>query len=312
MPNVETIAHDESGAIEEARSEVAACERRRPDVVALAELASLARFIEPELLRAIRLELGERAAGSTRMTVASESAVWFSPFVASRGADGITFLPEYCHVLRPRLAAHRLLLEDTRRVVEECHKSAPDVLQWEERIVYLALTGRLDELENEIVRGIKSISQGTRPPLVNWILEMGPRLPQEVSNNALLNKLHSLAAGLSLRRTPTGAGSKGLILDFSSLPTRELGSASREQLRDRGRTASHCRNSSARLGAGGNRYSDTQGIDYRPTPCCIPRRICGSQRLQGSRADSDGGWPRLRTRSGLFPAPPVSYDLHQL
>jgi hypothetical protein len=212
--------------IEAARAQLSVCERRMPEVAALATVASLARSIEPELLRALRVGLGSRIF-ERRISVSAESALWFSNFVESRGADAITLLPESLRVLRPRLAINLELLEHARAIVADCHRSAPEVLQWEERIVYLALTGKTSLMEDEVMRGLRSISSGTRRPLVNWISDMWLRLPPEASSNLLIGKLHQVASGLTRRRTrgqPGQESSAGdLILDFSSFPTRELG-----------------------------------------------------------------------------------------
>jgi tetratricopeptide (TPR) repeat protein len=192
----------------------------------LARVASLARSVEPELLRALRLGLGARISG-TRLSVSAESALWFSNFVESRGADAITLRPEVLYVLRPELANDPQLLQGARTIVEDCHKSAPDVLQWEERIVYLALTGQTALLEQEIWRGLRSVSQGTRQPLVNWISDMWLRLPPEATSNPVLGKLYQYNTGLLRRKSQSASGGESsvtdLLLDFSSFPTRELG-----------------------------------------------------------------------------------------
>ncbi len=216
----------DANLIEAARSELAVYSRRTPEVVALASVASLARAVEPELLRALRVGLGTRISG-TRLSVSAESTLWFSDLVESRGADAITLRPEVLYVLRPKLATDRQLLEDARTIVEDCHKSAPDVLQWEERIVYLALTGRTAMLEEETWRGLRSVSQGMRQPLVNWISDMWLRLPSEATSNPVLNKLYQYNSGLLRRKPQTASGGEtsatDSLLDFSSFPTRELG-----------------------------------------------------------------------------------------
>lgn len=64
----------------------------------LAMLASLARRVEPQLLRALRLELApERRA-------ADEADLWFSPIVETAAATGLVFDPEVLPVLQRRLA----------------------------------------------------------------------------------------------------------------------------------------------------------------------------------------------------------------
>ena len=57
-----------------------------PDALRLGELVSLAARIEPELLRAVRLEL-------TPFDAAAEADLWFSPLVETRTADWIALVP---------------------------------------------------------------------------------------------------------------------------------------------------------------------------------------------------------------------------
>ena len=85
-------------------------EGARPDLIILAMLASLAKKIEPELLRALRLSLSDQFSADKRPTVGTEAALWFSPFVESRGPDGITLLPEFSELLRERLKSDSSLL----------------------------------------------------------------------------------------------------------------------------------------------------------------------------------------------------------
>lgn len=207
-----------------ARSELELWESLRPELAALATVASLARFIEPELLRSLRLDLGETILGK-RISVSAESALWFSSFVESRGAEAITLLPEALQVLRPRLKNNPQLLEDARAIIKKAHAASPDVLQWEENIVYLALTDQTSLLEDEVRRGLHSVSQEARQPLVNWINDMWLRLPPEATSNSLIGKLKLMASGLVRRKMVGSGGSSAtdLILDFSNFPTRELG-----------------------------------------------------------------------------------------
>jgi hypothetical protein len=231
MPPIGTATESQRIATLDAiEGALAEWEQRRPDAFALATVASLARSIESELLRALRVEL-KLSAGGVPVTVSAESGIWFSDFVESRGADGITLLPEVLQALRPRLKEDPTLLKDARRIIEVAHESAPEVLRWEERLVYLALTGEASLLEQEALRGVRSISKGTRQLLVTWIDEMWPRLPVEATSNVLMGKLRQLATGLMRRRMPNHAGipsePEDLILDFSSIPTREIGIALR-------------------------------------------------------------------------------------
>lgn len=123
--------------LEDAKKEIEFYENSTPDVVSLALLASPARKIEPELLRRLRLELADHFPIEEKPHVGTESALWFSKLVESRGADSITLLPEVLHLLRRRLKEkHEALLEKIRRIILECHRSVPPVIAWEEDLIY--------------------------------------------------------------------------------------------------------------------------------------------------------------------------------
>jgi len=77
-----------------------------------------------------------------------------------------------------------ILDEKARDIIADCHKSAPEVLQWEEKIVYLALKEDTVALEAEARRGIRSIRSFRRLPLANWITEMWLRLPPAATGTA--------------------------------------------------------------------------------------------------------------------------------
>ncbi len=207
-------------------AELADYEQGRPDILALAIVASLARSIEPELLRSLRVELRLNA-GNLPVTVSAESGLWSSSLVESRGSDRITLLPEASQLLRTRLQADPPLLEAARKIIEAAHRGSPQVLQWEERLVYLGLTERVADLHEQVLRGIASLRDGTRLPLSNWIAEMWPRLPREAAIHPLMGKLRQMATGMTLRRSfaERPADSVGLnwLIDFSTIKRRSLG-----------------------------------------------------------------------------------------
>ena len=109
------------------------------DVADLATLASLARRIEPELLRALRRRLADRVAAS--LSSRTESKLWFHPMVETRGPEAITLLPEYTRALNNRLALDPQLLEDAYAITSEIHATSSPILQWEERLLYLLVRG---------------------------------------------------------------------------------------------------------------------------------------------------------------------------
>ncbi len=88
---------------------VARVSEQAPDVVALAELASLAARIEPVLLRRLRLELLPSA------TTATEADLWSSPVVEAVSRDGIALDPDCARVLRQRVSKSPLLANPNSR-----------------------------------------------------------------------------------------------------------------------------------------------------------------------------------------------------
>ncbi len=200
----------------------------RPDVVTLAMLASLARRIEPELLRALRLALSDRFSAELRPTVATEATLWFSPFIESRGPDNITLLPEFSQLLRERLRADQGLLDAARKVVEDCHQLVSPVIRWEEELVYLSLKENMAEpehkrvFEQNIWRVVKAISKNDRPALDEWIVEMGNRLPEAANLNPLFSRLRNISTARIIRHDSRFSKSSTSLdlaeLDFSNVP----------------------------------------------------------------------------------------------
>ena len=181
-------------------------ERARPDVVRLARVASLARKIEPELLRALRLALADRFDGESRPHAGTESALWFSALIESRGPDSITLLSEFSRELQHQLKADSALLEAARAVIEELHRDLPAVLRWEEELVYVALTDTLTEIARQrrirhaAREALETISSNRRPGLEDRVREMWPRLPAPATRNSYLANVHHLCDVRALRR----------------------------------------------------------------------------------------------------------------
>ncbi len=204
-------------------------ERSRPDVVTLAMLASMARKIEPELLRALRFSLSNRFLADQRPTVGTEAALWFSSFIESRGSDGITLLPEFSKLLRERLRLDSSLLEATRKVIQECHEKSPPIICWEENLIYLSLSNSVVEgerkqlIDQEVWKVVKAISTDKRPGLEEWIVEIGDRLPVAASQDPLLSQLRNLSQIRILQRDTFASDISDFTqiakLDFSEVPT---------------------------------------------------------------------------------------------
>jgi internalin A len=194
-----------------ALEELRALETARPDVVALAMAASLARKIEPELLRAVRLGLADRLPTDSCPHAGTEAALWFSGLVESRGPDSITLLPEVSRELQGRLKSDSALFEAARAVIEDCHRAIAPVLRWEEELVYVALTPTLTDLSRQqrirdaARQALEAISASPRPGLEDRVREMWTRLPTPATINSYLANLHHLCDVRALRRRGGGS-----------------------------------------------------------------------------------------------------------
>ncbi len=161
--------------------------RFRPDIVALAKLASLARMIEPELLRLLRLEFGSRFGNGVRLSVSSESGLWFSPLIESRGVGGILLIPELAHLLRVELKNESPeLFEAVYGVIRKHHSVIPPVIRWEEELLYVHSSPSLTEPEREYRlrielgrMGAAIVSSGSEP-FRNWLKNAEQRFPNSL------------------------------------------------------------------------------------------------------------------------------------
>jgi len=109
--------------------------QRQPEACQLAKAVSLAARVEPEVLRAVRLQLPELDAGS-------EADVWFSPFVESANAVAMTFKADAAAALRRRLAREhdRNYISRIWSIINRIHEHASNPIRLIERLTWLALT----------------------------------------------------------------------------------------------------------------------------------------------------------------------------
>jgi hypothetical protein len=166
------IGHSVAGAI------VAREEEANPAVVELATLLSLSSRIEPELLRAVRL------AAAPQLHAGVEGDLWFSPLVASRGPDGITFYPEVTELLRRRLRdqVKRETVGQVWRVTQRLHRNLSPALALEERVAWHATVEAsmsTQAIENELSRALVTLIEEDRPGVARWVAQAWPRLPVE-------------------------------------------------------------------------------------------------------------------------------------
>jgi hypothetical protein len=160
----------------------------------LAALVSPAVFIEPELLRAMRLELMPLSGPET------EAAVWFGPFVRARNAAGIVLHRRAADVLRERLRVSwneqptiRPRLERACDIIAQVHRGQSSALRLEERLAWRVITGDLAGAERELKRALNAYAQGGRPGIASWAAQAWGRLPSQARNTPTGWRFHQLA-----------------------------------------------------------------------------------------------------------------------
>lgn len=161
-----------------------------PSAIALAETVSLAVRIEPQLLRKARLDLFPAADAGV------EADVWFSQIVESHVPSGIVLRPFAAHALRERLSQRPADLESAWRVVEGMHRGISPALLAEERLAYLSLAGRYDEMR-ELLRSVVATLLSPRgDSLASWAARAIERLPAAARTS---EEAQMLAFGACLR-----------------------------------------------------------------------------------------------------------------
>jgi hypothetical protein len=154
-----------------ARERVEDLRRSKPGAAELAMLASLAVRIEPELLRALRLQV------APHLDAGAEADLWFSSVVQARGVDGITFSADVAEALRESLRTDaRLPL--AWQVIEKCHETISPALRLEEKVAWLALSGSpAEDLEEALAPALVALVKEGRTGLAPWAARALPRLP---------------------------------------------------------------------------------------------------------------------------------------
>jgi type VI secretion system protein ImpC len=174
-------------------------ERLGATAAALAEAVSLAIRIEPQVLRKMRLELFPAADAGV------EADLWFSQVVESRAPSGIVLQPAATNLLRRRLGEKPALLEAAWRVIESLHRDISPAIFAEERLAYLALARKYNEMR-ELLRSVVATLVSPRGgELAGWAARAIGRLPDEAKNS---EEAQMLAFGASLR-----LGESGLMED---------------------------------------------------------------------------------------------------
>ncbi|MEU8847438.1 hypothetical protein AB0C70_14610 [Streptomyces sp. NPDC048564] len=187
----------------------------------LATALSVAVRVEPELIRAVRLAL------FPRLGVETESDLWFSGLVRSQGPTGIVFDTAERHRLQRRL--ERWLRQQPQdapvhslwRIVQHVHADLSPALLLEEEVTWLAVAGRLAEIDGALAPAFKAITQQNRDGLRQWLASAWDRLPQAVRDSPTGWQLaQTVRPRIPARRFP-------FAVERAPLPARRLGDLAR-------------------------------------------------------------------------------------
>lgn len=182
-----------------AQKRLASYKLSQPDLFSLSLLASLARRIEPELLRSLRLNLAHYFDEKKRPTVGTESALWFSSLIESRGSESVTLLPGVLEILRQRLKAQENLLEEVYSITKRLHQNVPPIISWEEELIYIGLSSKFTEEERAeriyktTLEAVKAVKSGNRHSLEEMVIDISQRVPTTVVSQESFIKLLSLS-----------------------------------------------------------------------------------------------------------------------
>lgn len=214
----------------EAQDLVGALREASPRLVELAELASIAARIEPELLRALRLEM------MPDVEAGVEADLWFSPLIQSYSPQALSFSPDVQDELRTVMADPKndARLRVAYQVISRVHTQAASPLRLEEEITFLALARKeaaAREIDRKLQSAIRAMAESPARgrALARWAALALPRLPriaQEQPSASLLG----FAAGVLLggrrileQEGESADGWQALPLILPALPPRKAG-----------------------------------------------------------------------------------------
>lgn len=160
----------------------------------LGVLGSLAVRIEPQLLRALRLQL------APQLPVSAEAELWFSPLVADRAATGIVLEPRRREVLQRLLRSDGERLARAYAITGALHREAAAALRVEEELGYRWLTGNIDAARGLLRRLVATLVAPQRAGLSKWAVQALVRLPHALAS---LEEAQMLALGAALRTGET-------------------------------------------------------------------------------------------------------------
>jgi hypothetical protein len=143
---------------------------------------SVASRIEPELIRAVRLET------FPGLDVGHESELWFSDWIGAREPHAVALRPDLLPRLRAELTDH-LSQADPHDPIHRVgdlilarHAALPPTLLLEEKISWLSVIrrpGHLDAIDESLESALRALVDGGRAGIADWYVGALHRLPAE-------------------------------------------------------------------------------------------------------------------------------------
>jgi tetratricopeptide (TPR) repeat protein len=198
---------------EDARLIVDAFANESPEAYKLALAASLAARVEPELVRAYRLNL------FPGVEPGAEADLWFSPLVQSQTPLALEFEPETLELLRGDLGDDQELLQRAWQVLEAFHVSAPFALRLQEELTWLGLSRGSNPgiIEERLHAVLNEVRAGRRAGLARWASRALPSLPEKARETEAARRL-SVVVGMQTGIGPvlSAMPSQGVSEDWLS------------------------------------------------------------------------------------------------
>lgn len=172
--------------------------QRRPEVVALARVASVAAVVEPALLRRLRLEVPGLAPAGTALHAGTEADLWFSRLAHVATAGQFTLAPAIAETLRRQLGEpqHQAVARAARRIVQDTHAQHPDMVRLEERVIWSTIIGDPADVGRALDRALAAIRLGPEraAEVVRWAMQARRRLPPSALNHPAGRRLLAAVA----------------------------------------------------------------------------------------------------------------------
>ncbi|MET8346529.1 tetratricopeptide repeat protein, partial [Streptomyces microflavus] len=180
----------------------------------LAMLLSFATRIEPELIRAVRLEL------LPHLTAADEADLWFCDWVGARSSLGIALLPQCLPSLRAALMAWLERAPELRKVegvVTRLHRDLSPALALEERMTWASMNNEPEVVGRYLGRALHALRGEERSGLADWFAGSWERLPREIrSSDVAWTFAHAVQSyGLQIEPDPESDVNLTMVADVS-------------------------------------------------------------------------------------------------